>query len=59
MNYILFPGATKLTGRRHLDQVESLSVMRLLFNHMFFSYGEVWDSKGELTYVHSSTSRGE
>jgi hypothetical protein len=33
-----FPGATKLTGRRHIDQIELL-VMRLLFDHMFFSYG--------------------
>jgi hypothetical protein len=29
----------KLTGRRHLDQVKSLSARRLLFDHMFFSYG--------------------
>jgi hypothetical protein len=40
-NYILFPGATKLTGRRHLDQVESLGVRRLLFDHLFFSCGGV------------------
>jgi hypothetical protein len=33
-----FPGATKLTQRRHLDQIELL-VMRLLFDHLFFSYG--------------------
>jgi hypothetical protein len=39
MNYILFPGATKLTRRRHLEQVESLNVRQLLFDHMFFSYG--------------------
>jgi hypothetical protein len=38
-SYILFPGTTKLTGRRHLDQVESLSVRRLLFDHMFFFCG--------------------
>jgi hypothetical protein len=34
-----FPGTTKLTGRRYLDQVELL-VRRLLLNHMFFSCGE-------------------
>jgi hypothetical protein len=33
-----FPSATKLTGRRHLDQFE-LHVMRLLFDHLFFSCG--------------------
>jgi hypothetical protein len=33
-----FPAATKLTRRRHLDQVELL-VMQLLFDHMFFSCG--------------------
>jgi hypothetical protein len=35
----IIPGATKLTGRRHLDQVESLSVRRLLFDHLLFSCG--------------------
>jgi hypothetical protein len=34
-----FPDATKLTGRCHLDQVVSFTVGRLLFDHMFFSYG--------------------
>ncbi|KAL5647690.1 hypothetical protein ACJX0J_042045, partial [Zea mays] len=29
--------STKLIGRRHLDQVESLSVRWLLFDHLFFS----------------------
>jgi hypothetical protein len=33
-----FPGTTKLTRRRHLDQVELL-VRRLLLNHLFFSCG--------------------
>jgi hypothetical protein len=33
-----FPGATTLTRRRHLDQVELL-VMRLLFNHLLFTCG--------------------
>jgi hypothetical protein len=33
------PGTTKLTGRRHLDQVESLNVGRLLFDHLSFSCG--------------------
>ena len=31
-----FPGATKLTGRRHLDQVELL-VVRLLFDHLLLT----------------------
>jgi hypothetical protein len=35
----IVPWHTKLTGRRHLDQVESLSVRRLLFDHLVFSYG--------------------
>jgi hypothetical protein len=34
-----FPSATKVTGRRHLDQVVSFTVGRLLFDHLFFSYG--------------------
>jgi hypothetical protein len=33
-----FPGATKLTGRCHLDQVELL-VVRLLFDHLLFTCG--------------------
>jgi hypothetical protein len=33
-----FPGATKLTERRHLDQIKIL-VLRLLFDHLFYSYG--------------------
>jgi hypothetical protein len=33
-----FPGATKLTRKCHLDQVKLL-VIRLLFDHLFFSYG--------------------
>jgi hypothetical protein len=33
-----FPSATKLTGRRHLDQVELL-VVRLLFDHLLFTWG--------------------
>jgi hypothetical protein len=31
-----FPDAIKLTGRRHLDQVELL-VVRLLFDHLLFT----------------------
>jgi hypothetical protein len=27
------------TGKRHLDQIELLSVRRLLLNHLIFSYG--------------------
>jgi uncharacterized protein YunC (DUF1805 family) len=33
-----FPSATKLTQRRHLDQVELL-VVQLLFDHMLFTCG--------------------
>jgi hypothetical protein len=33
-----FPRATKLTGRRHLDQVELL-VVQLLFDHLLFTCG--------------------
>jgi hypothetical protein len=33
-----FLRATKLTARRHLDQVELL-IMRLLFDHLLFTYG--------------------
>jgi hypothetical protein len=33
-----FSGTTKLTGRRHLDQVELL-VVRLLFDHLLFTCG--------------------
>jgi hypothetical protein len=33
-----FPGATKLTRRRHLDQVELL-VMWLLFDYLLFTCG--------------------
>jgi hypothetical protein len=36
-----FPGATKLTRRRHLDQVELL-VVWLLFDHLLFTCGEVY-----------------
>jgi hypothetical protein len=35
-----FHGTTKLTGRRHLDQVE-LFIVWLLFDHLLFSYGGV------------------
>jgi hypothetical protein len=34
-----FPGATKLTGRRHLDQLVSFIVGRLLSDHLLFTYG--------------------
>jgi hypothetical protein len=34
-----FPGATKLTGRCHLDQIVSFIVRRLLFDHLFFTGG--------------------
>jgi hypothetical protein len=33
-----FPSATKLTWRCHLNRIELL-VMRLLFDHLFFSCG--------------------
>jgi hypothetical protein len=33
-----FPSTTKLTGRRHLDQVELL-VVWLLFDHLLFTCG--------------------
>jgi hypothetical protein len=33
-----FSIATKLIGKRHLDQVKLL-VVQLLFDHLFFSYG--------------------
>jgi hypothetical protein len=39
-----FPGATKLTRRRHLDQVELL-VVWLLFDHLLFTCGEVYISQ--------------
>jgi hypothetical protein len=47
-----------LTEKRHLDQIKLLALW-LLLNHLLFSYGGVWDSKGELTHDHSSTSCGE
>jgi hypothetical protein len=34
-----FPGAIKLTGRRHLDQLVCFIVGRLLFDHLLFTYG--------------------
>jgi hypothetical protein len=36
-----FPGATKLIGKHHLDQVELL-IVRLLFDHLLFTYGGVY-----------------
>jgi hypothetical protein len=39
-----FPGATRLTERRHLDQVELL-VVRLLFDHLLFTCGGVYISQ--------------
>jgi hypothetical protein len=36
-----FPGATKLTGRCHLDQVELLIVW-LLFDHLLFTCGGLY-----------------
>jgi hypothetical protein len=36
-----FPSATKLTGRRHLDQVELL-VVRLLFDYLLITYGGLY-----------------
>jgi hypothetical protein len=54
-----FSGTTKLTGRRHLDQVELL-VVRLLFDHLLFTCGGGFIyCKSELTKDHSSTSCGE
>jgi hypothetical protein len=52
------PWRQKSTGKRHLDQVKLL-VVWLLLNNLFFSCGGVWDSKGELTHDHISTSCGE
>jgi hypothetical protein len=57
-NFVLFLGAIKLTGRRHLDKLVLL-VVRLLLDHLFFSYGGFIYHKGELTKDHSSTSCGE
>jgi hypothetical protein len=34
-----FPGATKLTGRSHLDQLVSFIVGRLLFDHLLLTCG--------------------
>jgi uncharacterized protein YunC (DUF1805 family) len=34
-------GAIKLTGRRHLDQLELL-IVRLLLDHLFFSCGGLY-----------------
>jgi hypothetical protein len=53
-----FPGATKLTVRRHQDQVELL-IVRLLFDHLLFTYGGFIYRKIELTKDHSSTNHGE
>jgi hypothetical protein len=39
--YYYFLGATKLTGRRHLDQVELL-VLWLLFDHLLFTCGGLY-----------------
>jgi hypothetical protein len=39
-----FPSATKLTRRRHLDQIELLFV-RLLFDHLLFTCGGVYISQ--------------
>jgi hypothetical protein len=50
-----FSGATELTGRRHLDQVELL-VVRLLFDHMLFTCRGFIYRKSELTKDHISTS---
>jgi hypothetical protein len=36
-----FPRATKLTGRRHLNQIELL-VVRLLFDHQLFTCGGLY-----------------
>jgi uncharacterized protein YunC (DUF1805 family) len=36
-----FSGATKLTGRRHLDKVKLL-VVRLLFDHLLFTCGGLY-----------------
>jgi hypothetical protein len=37
-----FPGATKLTGRRHLDQLVCFIVGRLLFDHLLFTCGGLY-----------------
>jgi hypothetical protein len=53
-----FPGAIKLIGRHHLDQVELL-IVRLLFDHLLFTSGGFIYRKSELTKDYSSTSHGE
>jgi hypothetical protein len=55
--YYYFLGATKSTGRRHLDFIKLLIVF-LLLGYLLFTYGGVIYRKGELTKVHSSTSVG-
>jgi hypothetical protein len=40
-----FPGAIKLNERRHLDQLLSFVVGRLLFDHLLFTYGGVYISQ--------------
>jgi hypothetical protein len=57
-NYILFLGAIKLTGRRHLDKLIFL-VVGLLLDHLLFACGGFIYRKNELTKDHSSTSCGE
>jgi hypothetical protein len=37
-----FTGATKLTGRRHLDQHVCFVVGRLLFDHLLFTCGGLY-----------------
>jgi hypothetical protein len=57
-NYYYFPGAIKLTRRRHLDLIKLLIVV-LLLGHLLFTYGGRFIyRKSELTKVHRSTSVG-
>jgi hypothetical protein len=56
---MLFLGAIKLTGRRHLNQLILIIIGRLLLDHLLFTCGGFIYRKSELTKDHSSTSCGE
>jgi hypothetical protein len=45
-----FPGATKLTRRRHLDQVE-LFIVWLLFDHLLFTCGGLYIARVSLQKI--------
>jgi hypothetical protein len=53
----LFLGATKLTERRHLDELVLL-IVQLLLDHLFFSCGGLYIAS-EITKDHNSISCGE